>query len=210
MADLAQPASPTASIALRVAGAADVERLRETMAEAFLEDPVLGWLVPSERRRLWSLRRFYDIELRHVGLAQGRVWTTAGLNGAAVTTPPHRWRVPPRVALLQATCGLRLGRAIRLLSAVERRHLREPHHYFAHIGVAPQAQGRGIGSALMGPTLERCDRQGLPAYLEASTERSAALYERLGFRLIEELRVGGSPALRLMRRPPSVMAMIGS
>jgi hypothetical protein len=53
----------------------------------------------------------------------------------------------------------------------------------------------------MRPTLERCDREGLPAYVEASSERNAALYERLGFKLIRELRVGGSPPLRLMLRP---------
>jgi len=48
--------------------------------------------------------------------------------------------------------------------------------------------------------VERCDREGLPAYLEASSERSAALYERLGFEVIDELRVGGSPPLRMMLR----------
>lgn len=63
-------------------------------------------------------------------------------------------------------------------------------------------QGRGLGGALMRPMLERCDREGLPAYLEASSERSAALYERLGFQIIDELRVADSPPLRLMLRPP--------
>ncbi|MFE4644295.1 GNAT family N-acetyltransferase, partial [Streptomyces sp. NPDC056730] len=42
-------------------------------------------------------------------------------------------------------------------------------------------QGRGLGRALIEPVLERCDREGLPAYLEASSERSRRLYERLGF-----------------------------
>ena len=70
--------------------------------------------------------------------------------------------------------------------------MREPHYYFADIGVAPRVQGTGIGSALMRPTLERCDAQGLSAYLEASSERNAALYERLGFRLIRELRIAAA------------------
>ncbi len=74
----------------------------------------------------------------------------------------------------------------------------EPHHYLPYIGVAPEAQGRGLGSALMRPILDRCDEERLPAYLEATSERNAALYERLGF----ELRAGGSPPLWLMVRPP--------
>lgn len=39
-------------------------------------------------------------------------------------------------------------------------------------------------------------------HLETSSERSAALYERLGFRLERKLHVGGSPTFRLMARPP--------
>ena len=83
------------------------------------------------------------------------------------------------------------------------RELRGPHYYVRDIGVYPDMQGNGLGGALLRPTLERCDREGLPAYLEASSERSAALYERLGFRHTKELRVGGSPPLWLMIRPPN-------
>jgi len=187
---------------LRTATAEDVPRLAQAMAEAFYDDPVFGWLMPDDERRLARLRRFYVVELRHVGLGRGQAWTSDELAGASISAPPGAWRVPPRVMLRQgALFGMYVARATRLLAAVERRHLREPHHYFPHIGVAPAAQGRGLGSRLMRPTLDRCDRDGLPAYLEASSERSAALYERLGFRLVEEVRVGGSPPLRLMIRP---------
>src|SRR5206468_12016999 len=98
--------------------------------------------------------------------------------------------------------GARLPRAAGLLSVIERRHIRETHYYFAYVGVSPEAQGQGLGTALMRPTLDRCDEQGLPAYLEASSERNAALYERLGFELKDELRFAGGPPLRLMLRPP--------
>jgi len=189
---------------LRTANANDVHRLKATLAEAFYDDPIFGWLMPDEQSRLARLRRFFAIQLRHVALTQGRVWTTSDLSGAALSMPPGAWRVPPRAALAQgASFGIRLPQATRLLAAIESRHLREPHYYFADIGVLPAAQGKGLGSALMRPTLDRCDREGVPAYLEASSERSAALYERLGFRLIEELRVGASPSLWLMLRPVS-------
>jgi len=187
----------------RPAAAADVSRLAQALAEAFYDDPVFGWLMPDEERRRERLRRFYFVELRHIGLGRGDAWTCDELAGAAISAPPGAWRVPLRTVLMQGSLfGAHAARAARLLGAVERRHLREPHHYFAHIGVAPAAQGRGLGSRLMRPTLDRCDRDGLPAYLEASSERSAALYARLGFRLVRELRVGASPPLRLMLRPP--------
>lgn len=49
------------------------------------------------------------------------------------------------------------------------------------IGVSPKHQGEGIGEALIRGVLERCDREGTPAYLEASSVRGRGLYERLGF-----------------------------
>jgi ribosomal protein S18 acetylase RimI-like enzyme len=192
-----------AAVELRMATASDAPRLKTVLAEAFCEDPIFGWLMPDDASRLERLQRFFAIELRQVALPRGRVLSTDGLTGAALSMPPGRWRVPPRASLyMGATFGMHLPRAARLLGAMEWRHPREPHYYFANIGVAPELQGRGIGSALMRPTLERCDAGGLAAYLEASSERNAALYERLGFRLIRELRVAGGPPLRLMSRPP--------
>jgi RimJ/RimL family protein N-acetyltransferase len=42
----------------------------------------------------------------------------------------------------------------------------------------------------------------MPAYLEASTERSAALYERLGFVHLGKRCVPDGPRFWPMRRPP--------
>ncbi|MFZ1155367.1 MAG: GNAT family N-acetyltransferase [Solirubrobacteraceae bacterium] len=181
----------------------DARRLTERLAEAFLEDPIFSWLMPDESSRSARLRRFFGIELRRLVLPRGHAWTSSGLTGAALSLPPGSWSTPPHIALLQGGCfGFHLHRAAGLLALIEWRHLRGPHYYFAYIGVAPAAQGQGLGSRLMRPTLDRCDEEQLPAYLEASSERNAVLYERLGFELKREVRFAGSPPLRLMVRPP--------
>ena len=188
---------------LRRATAEDVHRLRAVMAEAFFDDPVFGWLMPDETSRRVRLRRYFGIELRHFALARGRVWTTRDLSGAALSLPPGAWRAPTRATLMEGSAfGGRVHRAARVGLAIEWRHVRESHYYVRDVGVLPEMQGKGLGSALLRPTLDRCDREGLPAYLEASSDRNAALYERLGFRVTSELRVGSSPPLRLMLRPP--------
>jgi GNAT superfamily N-acetyltransferase len=197
------PSSRLADPGLRRATTDDIHRLKTVLAEAFFQDPILGWLIPDDTKRLARLRRFFAIELRHIALPRGRVWTTRDLTGAALSVPPGAWRVPLRATLLEGTAfGVHLFRAARLGAAMERRHVREPHYYVRDVGVHPDMQGKGLGSALLRPTLDRCDREGLPAYLEASSERNAALYERLGFHLTDELRVADSPPLRLMLRPP--------
>jgi GNAT superfamily N-acetyltransferase len=49
--------------------------------------------------------------------------------------------------------------------------IQEPHYYIRCVGVATRFQGQCLGTALLRPTLDRCDREGLPACIEASTER---------------------------------------
>jgi GNAT superfamily N-acetyltransferase len=200
------PSVPLADPGLRPATARDIGRLKAVMAEAFIEDPIYNWLMPDDTKRPARLRRYFAIELRHLGLARGRVWTSGNLTGAALSLPPGAWRSPLHITLLEGSAfGVHLDRAARMGAAMEWRHmrqeLRQPHYYVRDVGVLPDMQGQGLGSALMRPTLERCDREGLPAYIEASSERNAALYERLGFQLIRELRVGSCPPLRLMLRP---------
>lgn len=77
----------------------------------------------------------------------------------------------------------------------------EPHWYACMIVVSPQAQGKGVGSALMCHGLTRADHDGLPAHLESTTPDSRRLYERFGFRETAELHVDGLPTYWAMTRP---------
>lgn len=191
-----RPAIPSEAGALSVA-----------LAAAFEDDPVLSWLVPHRSRRLRRLERFFGLELRHVVLPAGTAWTVDGCVGASLELPPDRWRMPIGAQIAHGPAfarvfGSRLLHAFGLITTMEHRHLREPHRYIPYVGVAPDGQGQGLGTRLMRPTLDRCDHEGLPAYLEATSERNAALYERLGFEHLGAFRFGNSPPLWPMRRPP--------
>jgi GNAT superfamily N-acetyltransferase len=152
---------------------------------------------------------FYETELRQVALSHGLVWTTDDVVGAAVWAPPGGWRVPITATAREApqmvrVFGRRLALALRTRLRMEARHPRKPAHwYLAIMGVDPSRQGRGIGSKLMHPALEAIDAEGAPAYLEASTLRSRALYERHGFEVTGEFNLpSGGPTLWQMWREP--------
>jgi GNAT superfamily N-acetyltransferase len=81
-------------------------------------------------------------------------------------------------------------------------HLTEPHWYLPLIGVDVTKQGRGYGSALLRHALERCDRDGLPAYLEAKSALNKPLYERQGFEELGVIQAGSSPPMWPMQRRP--------
>ena len=203
--------TPRAGETHRSVSAAMPERWQEVagaLAAAFQDDPVLSWLIPSAQRRPTALQRFFAIEARAIALPHGRS-VAAGEQGAALVLPPGHWRAPFAVQLRHGAgftraFGPRLPLAFAVLTALERRHARHvpgPHVYLPYIGVVPAAQGQGLGTALLAPVLERCDADGVPAYLEASSPGSARLYARLGFETVETVRPFGAPPIELMIRP---------
>ena len=76
-----------------------------------------------------------------------------------------------------------------------------PHFYLFILGSAEP--GNGLGGQLVQPVLDRCDHDGLGAYLESSTERNLTFYERHGFRVQWEDRpAADGPMIRGMWRDP--------
>jgi GNAT superfamily N-acetyltransferase len=199
----------TAAGAIRKASADDIPRLADSLARAFHDDPAWSHLLPDPGDRTERLRLFFETELREIAVPLGLVWTTEEVIGAAVWAPPEAWRVPVTKTLREVppmvrVFGSRLLLALRSRLRMEGRHPRRPAHwYLAVMGVAPEWQGRGLGTALMGPALETLDARRVPAYLEASTPRSRALYERNGFTVTGEFNLpsDGPPIWQMWREP---------
>ena len=55
---------------------------------------------------------------------------------------------------------------------------------------------------MLAPVLERCDEEGLPAYLESSKESNIPYYQRFGWRVTRELPLKNGPSLWAMWRDP--------
>lgn len=196
----------TAQYTVRTVVPVDARAVAEAMARAFLHDPVAAHCLPDPARRARRLERGFELFLRRTYLPREGTFTTDGLDGGALWLPPNEWNVGrlETLRLLPAMARCYRGdllRVLRVFDFLEKRHPEEPHWYLGFLGVEPDRQGRGIGSALLEPVLARCDRERVPAYLEASTERNRRLYERHGFGLVEEIRLpgGGPPMWRMWR-----------
>lgn len=205
--ETATPGASPSDVVVRRARADEVAALAGVLADAFLDDPIYSWLIPMVDTRRTRLQRFFTLQLRIFGMGRGTAWTTPDLAGAAICTPPGQWRLPAPAAMRNfrgygGVFGRNAARAFGYLMRVESQHVRGPHHYIAAVGVAPASQGKGLGTGLLRPTLDVCDKEQLPAYIEASSERNANLYERLGFVTTSELHYRDSPPLRLMLRQP--------
>ena len=187
---------------------AERAQLTAVMARAFDDDPIANWFAAQDAKRARRIHDFMTVGLKIIA-RHDEIYTTDGVEGGACWAPPGKWKMGmvQQLGLLPSivrTATLRRVPAVMGgLTAVEKKHPHTPHWYLFALGVEPDLQGCGIGTQLMAPVLERCDREGTPAYLESSKERNVPLYERNGFKVTEEFQVpNGGPPIWLMWRDP--------
>jgi ribosomal protein S18 acetylase RimI-like enzyme len=186
---------------VRLARVQEEARLLSTLTSAFINDPPNRWLYPEPHDYL----RYFPAFARAFGggaLALGSAWCTEDFSAAACWFPPETG--PDETSLMavieNSVPTRRHAEVFAVFEALGEAHPGEPHWYLPLIGVDIACQGYGRGTALLRATLAVCDRDGLPAYLEASSPLSIPLYERFGFRRRASLRVGSCPPITPMWR----------
>lgn len=200
-------AAPDSARSIRHALNADLEDLEVTLADAFADDPMMEWIYPDPATRPELSRQFMRVSL-DIGFPHGHVYTTGNNIGAAIWSPPDvdlfdDASVTAFFALLGEQLGPRADEIGTGLLAVSEAHPHdEPHFYLFVLGTSSAHQGTGVGSTMMREVLDRCDRQGLGAYLESSNIRNVPFYERHGFRVLSEVHAGGNFVARPMWRDP--------
>jgi ribosomal protein S18 acetylase RimI-like enzyme len=185
-----------------VAGPIDRARAVAALVAAFSSDPVIRWVYPDAERYLTHFPGALGV-MAGQAFDAGTADCAEGYVGAALWLAPDV--EPDGDAILELA-----GRSVDpdrhddlflLLETMQEHHPAEPCWYLPFIGVDPRCQGQGHGSRLLAAALLRCDEDRLLAYLEASTPRNRALYERHGFEVTAEIRVADCPPLWPMVRP---------
>lgn len=174
------------------------------LAAAFADDPVWSWMIPESRRGR-RLAALFGVLAEHALIA-GHAYLTADRRAVALWSPPNAWKLPTSAIVRAAptvarSAGFRLPRLLHRLNDIEEHHARQPpqHWYLEFIATHPQAQGRGLGAALLADAIARLE---LPIYLESSNPRNLAFYRRAGFEGAEELTFKhGPPQWTLWRHP---------
>jgi ribosomal protein S18 acetylase RimI-like enzyme len=185
----------------RRAEAADVSELSRLLAAAFFDDPVFGWCYPDPAPRREILPAVFRTFIAACQ-AGDEIYTTEDHLAGAVCVPPGQEPDDAQLTALEEISGEYAPRTFELSELMAAEHPHEPHYYLFFLGTRPQWQSRGIGSALLEQLLEPCDRDGIPAYLDATSERNKRLYLRHGFEVSNEVRLPGGAAFWPMWRMP--------
>ncbi len=161
--------------------------------------------------RRWQIRRllprYYGSLMRRVFVPRAGAWTTADADGGALWFPPGTQTLSlseellPGLALLPEGLGC-IAKGRRWEQMIEANRPKEPHWCLNSLAVRPSSQGRGIGSALIKPGLEKADRDEVGCYLETQRRANIPFYRRFGFEEIGEIGLPGSPPVWRMWREP--------
>jgi GNAT superfamily N-acetyltransferase len=144
----------------------------------------------DEARRREALARYFDYSMSE-GARLGRlvVWPDESVGAAVWLLPQDNFQSDreskAKAAFLSETIGTRgadtYRRIINFMRPRASALIDESAWYLSIVGVAPSAQGQGIGARLIEPTLAEADEAGVECYLETFDSRNPRFYQKLGF-----------------------------
>jgi ribosomal protein S18 acetylase RimI-like enzyme len=200
---------------MRVATAADLDAIGETLALAFEHDPLWGWAFEdsSRERKLAALAEVFGF-FAAAALDLGWMRVSDGVEAAALWIPPGSPEMTPAdeerlPSVIATACGPESASRVKeLLDAFEHHHPREPSHfYLSLLATHPDHSGHGHGVDLVAACLAEIDAGDppAPAFLESSNPANLARYERLGFRPTREVElIAGLSGTQMWRAPAAV------
>jgi GNAT superfamily N-acetyltransferase len=199
------PAGHAGRILVR-ADETDVGILSQVIAEAFFDLPPSRWLVPDPAARRAIFPAYFRLYVEHA-MAVGLVNTTPDRDAVALwlLASPFAPGPPDGYSTrLAAITGPLTGRFEAFDAALEAHHpAAVAHQHLAILAVRPSRQGHGTGTTLLAARHAALDAQGIPAFLQASSQDSRRLYLRHGYTDYgPRIDLPGGPTLYSMWRQP--------
>ena len=193
----------TAQEASDVTPTTDEDRAIATLTIAFSSDPVARWFLPDAARYLTYWPPFVRA-FAGSAFAADSADSIGDCGGVALWLPPDVGPDDEAMAAIAADAVPESDQeeVFAVMGQMGDYHPAERHWYLPVMGVDVAKQGGGLGSALLRHAAERCDRNGLPAYLEATNPRNVRLYAAHGFEELGVIQAGSSPPIWPMLRKP--------
>lgn len=186
----------------------------EVLGRAFRDDPQWTATISDPASVPELLNRMFTAVARSTVAAGGPAEATSRMEAVALWLPPGRdigfWAMMKSgFALIRFGMRMPAGDRARMTGVLrqldeEKKDLAiENDWHLVAIGVDPNSQGKGFGSALLGSGIRRADAGNEPIYLETDTERNVTFYQRFGFEVLEQITADavGVPMWLMLREP---------
>ncbi len=172
------------------------------LAQAFADYPLHVAFIPDGYERKKKSPYFLEVFVRY-GILYGVVYATSPkLEGVIVWLPSENadyaiWKMI-RSGMLSYLFKIGIKTILRMISvgnflnSLHKRYAPFRHWYGWYVGVNPEFQGKGYGKILIEAMLAIADKDKLPCYGETHTLEDVALWERYGFKVIDESTLPGT------------------
>jgi ribosomal protein S18 acetylase RimI-like enzyme len=190
----------------------DIEQAAQVISQAFINDPLISFVLPFRRTRVKTLYKFFRA-YGEVNIKNNRGYGFGEpLQGVAYWKSPNQDNLSISVKSLTQFLPLlftfypigyfRAKAIFQKIDELHKSYADEPHYYLDNIGVIPNAQGKGVSSKLIRPILEMADSQKVITYTDTVTQSNVALYEHFGFQCMEESSIANTGiTVWALRRP---------
>ena len=182
------------------------------LTDAFADEAGLNYWLRQGAAKDSARRQFFGAAVTDFVHAKRDLWlceVNGAPCGAAIwLAPGHKayampiWRQLMLSPLLLSIAGARgLERGKDIGARLAALHPKDPHAHLVFLGVAPSAQGQGVGSAILKRTLAPFDAAGVLTFLETTTARNVGLYQRHGFEISGAFELPGLHMWTMTRTP---------
>lgn len=172
----------------------DIKKAVEVLTKAFNTDPLTQFIFPNDETRKNQSPHYFNFIISY-GLKFGEVYAPSPeIEGLAIWYLSDKYEMNMmkqlRAGGMRLFLKLRRETISRMLPLgrfsgnMHRKYGHFRHWYLSPIGVAPDHQGKGLGSLLIRSMLSRIDDEKLPCLLETQNPTNVEIYKRFGFEVV--------------------------
>jgi ribosomal protein S18 acetylase RimI-like enzyme len=191
---------------------ADMEQAAYVISQAFMDDPLISFMLPIKATRIKTLAKFFRV-YGEINIKNKRGYGVGEpLQGVAF------WKLPEQESLSISVKSLtkflpllftmypigyfRARGILKQLDDFHTQYASEPHFYLDNLAVLASARGQGLSSKLIRPFLAMADEQKVIAYTDTVTPVNVPLYEHFGFQCVGQNTISGTGiTVYALRRP---------
>jgi GNAT superfamily N-acetyltransferase len=172
----------------------DKAKIIEILTRSFDDNKSVNYVVKQDQNRVERIKNLMDYSF-NVCNEFGEVWMSDDKQAVALILFPDKKRSSFRTLLWDLKLALsvigidRVSAVLKREAMIKSNHPKEPIAYLWFIGVNPQLQGKGVGSAFIKEVIQECERKKRPIYLETSMEKNLPFYKKFGFEIFQSLQL---------------------
>lgn len=172
----------------------DKERITEILTYAFEQNASVNYIVKQDELRLIRIKRLMEYAFK-ICCRYGKVVLSDDRNACALVQLKKKkfsihtllWDIQ---LIFYVTGIANIPKVLKRESLISKQHPTDKFYYLWFIGVHPVNKGMGAGSLLLSELVADAHTKQIPIYLETSTIKNIAWYEKFGFQVFHKLNFG--------------------